>query len=139
MNHEKHDEPKGKKHTNFCNENEEDKPKIGAVHCAQMCRKYIPNGKMGYPKRQNGTSQMGFWGMRKRGSRHQNKSAEVEFWGVEGREMGFIGLVTRPKLGETGKKYNPFCNFSAWKTASYSGRKHGKPHSNPLFRHCIEH
>ena len=112
MNHEKHDEPKGKKHTNFCNENEEDKPKIGAVHCAQMCRKYTPNGKMGYPKRRNGISQKGFWGMRKRGSRHQNKSAEVEFWGVEGREMGFIGLVTRPKLGETGEKDNPFCNYT---------------------------
>ena len=111
MNHEKHDEPKGKKHTNFCNENEEDKPKIEAVHCAQMCRKYTPNGEMGYPKWQNGTSQMVFWGMRERGSRHRNKGAEVEFLGVEGREMGFIGLVTRPKLGETGEKDNPFCNF----------------------------
>ena len=49
--------------------------------------------------------------MRKRGSGHRNKGAEVEFWGVEGREMGFIGLVTRPKLGETGEKNNPFCNF----------------------------
>ena len=26
-----------------------------AVHCAQMCRKYTPNGKMGYPKWRNGT------------------------------------------------------------------------------------
>ena len=55
---------------------------------------------------------MGFWGMRKRGSGHRNKGAEVEFWGVEGREMGFIGLVTRPKLGETGEKHNPFLQFS---------------------------
>ena len=31
--------------------NEEGKPKIGAVYCAQMCRKYTPNGEMGYPKR----------------------------------------------------------------------------------------
>ena len=54
---------------------------------------------------------MVFWGMRKRGSRQRNKGAEVEFWGVEGREMGFISLVMRPKLGETGEKDNPFCNF----------------------------
>jgi hypothetical protein len=26
-----------------------------AVHCAQMCRKYTPKGKMGHPKWQNGT------------------------------------------------------------------------------------
>ena len=61
MNHEKHDEPKGEKHTNFCNENEEDKPKIEAVHCAQMCRKYTPNGEMGYPKWRNGIPQMVKW------------------------------------------------------------------------------
>ena len=69
---------------------------------------------------------MVFWGMRKRGSKHQNMGAEVEFWGVEGREMGFIGLVTRPKLGETGEKNNPFCNFQGTQTASYSGIKQGK-------------
>mgnify|MGYP006051005771 FL=1 len=49
--------------------------------------------------------------MRNGVSGHRNKGAEVEFWGVEAREMGFIGLVTRPKLGETGEKNNPFCNF----------------------------
>ena len=54
---------------------------------------------------------MVFWGMRKGGSGQRNKGAEVELWGVEGREMGFIGLVIRPKLGETGEKENPFCNF----------------------------
>ena len=54
---------------------------------------------------------MGFWDMRKRSSGHRNKGAEVEFWGVEGREMGFIGLVTRLKLGETGEKDNPFLQF----------------------------
>ena len=70
---------KERKHTNFGSENEEDKPKIGAVHCAQMCRKYTPNGKMGYPKWQNGIPQMGFWGMSKRVSVHQNMGAEVEF------------------------------------------------------------
>ena len=56
--------------------------------------------------------------MRKRGSGHRNKGAEVEFWGVEGREMGYISLVTRPKLGETGEKNNPFLQFSG----------HGKRH-----------
>ena len=49
--------------------------------------------------------------MRKGGSGQRNKGAEVEFWGVEGREMGFIGLVTRPKLGEAEEKDNPFCNY----------------------------
>ena len=39
----------------FAAKNEEGKPKIGAVHYAQMCRKYTPKGKMGYPKWQNGT------------------------------------------------------------------------------------
>ena len=66
---------------------------------------------MGYPKWQNRIPQMVFWGMRNGGSGQRNKGAEVEFWGVEGREMGYIGLVTRPKLGETGEKDNPFCNF----------------------------
>ena len=61
-----------------------------------MAKWDIPNGVLGYEKR---------------GSGHRNMGAEVEFWGVEGREMGFIGLVTRPKLGETGEMDNPFCNF----------------------------
>ena len=82
-----------------------------AENIPQMAKWDIPNGKMGHPKWQNGTAQMVVWGMRKEGSGHRNKGAEVEFWGVEGREMGFIGLVTRPKLGETGEKDNPFCNF----------------------------
>ena len=43
--------------------------------------------------------------MRKRGSGHQNK-------GAEGREMGFIGLITHPKSGKTGEKDNPFLQFS---------------------------
>ena len=50
--------------------------------------------------------------MRNGVSGHRNKGAEVEFWGVEGREMGYIGLVTRPKLGDTGEKDNPFLQFS---------------------------
>lgn len=41
MNHEKHDEPKGKKHTNFCSENEEDKPKIG-LYIVRKCAENIP-------------------------------------------------------------------------------------------------
>ena len=49
--------------------------------------------------------------MRNGGAGQRNKGAEGEVWGVEGREMGYIGLVTRPKLGETGEKDNPFCNF----------------------------
>ena len=57
----KHKEPNGKKTHIFCSENEEGKRKIGAVHCAQMCRKYTPNGKMGYPKWQNGIPQMAKW------------------------------------------------------------------------------
>ena len=52
---------KERKQTNFGSENEEDKPKIGAVHCAQMCRKYTPKGKMGHPKWQNGIPQMAKW------------------------------------------------------------------------------
>ena len=35
-----------------------------AVHCAQMCRKYTPNGEMGYPKWQNGTFKKGGLGRR---------------------------------------------------------------------------
>ena len=95
---------------------------------------------MGYPKWQNGIPQMVFWGMRNGGSGHRNKGAEVEFWGVEGREMGFISLVTRPILGETGGKNNPLLQFSG----------HGKWHQiqvenmenhtqTPPSRHCIEY
>ena len=68
MNDEKHDEPKGKKHTNFGSENEEDKPKIG-LYIVRKCTENIPqkvkwdipNGKMGYPKWQNGIPQMAKW------------------------------------------------------------------------------
>ena len=70
-----------------------------------------PNGKMGYPKRQNGTSKMVVWGMRKRGSGHRNKGAEVEFWGVEGREMGGMRPRYAPKIVQKGEKNNPFCNY----------------------------
>ena len=65
-----------------------------------------------YPKWENGKPQMGFWGMINGDSVHRNKGAEVEFWGVEGREMGYIGIDTRPKLGETGGKDNPCLQFS---------------------------
>ena len=48
---------KERKHTNFCNENEEDKPKIGlyivrkcAENIPQMVKWDTPKGKMGYPK-----------------------------------------------------------------------------------------
>ena len=77
----------------FAAKNEEDKPKIG-LYIVRKCAENIPQkakwdtpkGEMGYPKRQNGTSQMVVWGMRKWRSGHQNKGAEVEFWGVEARE-----------------------------------------------------
>ena len=62
---------------------------------------------------------MVFWGMRKRGSGHRNKGAEVEIWGVEGREMGFIGLVTRAQKCEKEKRKSHFANFKACKTASF--------------------
>ena len=45
------------------------------------------------------------------GSAFQNMVAEEEFLGVEGREMGFIGLVTRPQKGEKEKKKKPFCKI----------------------------
>ena len=80
--------------------------------------------------------------MRKRGSGQRNKGAEVEFWGVEGREMGFIGLVTRPKLGETGEKDNPFCNFFGHGKRHHNqvenkGKTHSKPSISPLYRILI--
>ena len=59
--------------------------------------------------------------------------AEVEFWGVEGREMGFIGLVTRPKLGETGEKYNPFLQFSGHKNSIIFRYKTSEKHTQ---HHC---
>ena len=71
--------------------------------------------------------------MRKRGSGHQNK-------GAEGREMGFVGLITHPKSGKTGEKDDPFLQFSG----------HGKRHhiqvenmenytQRPPSCHYIEH
>ena len=91
-----------------------------------MAKWDIPNGGLGYEKR---------------GSGHRNKGAEVEFWGVEGREMGFISLVTRPKLGETGEKEQSFYNYTGmengikfryktWKTTL-------KPSISPLYRILI--
>ncbi len=95
---------------------------------------------MGYPKWQNGTSQMVVWGMRNEGSGHRNKGAEVEFWGVKGREMGFIGLVTRPKLGETGEKSNPFLQFSGHTNSITFRYKTREKHTQaPLSRHYIEY
>ena len=38
-----------------------------AVHCAQICRKYIPKGKMGYPKWRNGIPQKVKWDIIKGG------------------------------------------------------------------------
>ena len=75
---------------------------------------------------------MVFWGMRNGSSGQRNKGAEVEFWGVEGREMGFISLVTRSKLGETGEKNNPFCNFEGMGNSIICRDKNmGKSHSPP--------
>ena len=69
-----------------------------------MAKWDIPNGVLGYEK--------------SGGSGHRNKGAEVEFWGVEGREMGFIGLVTRPKLYKKEKRTILFAILRAWKTVS---------------------
>ena len=46
-----------------------------------------------------------------RGSALQNMGAKEEILGVEGREMGFIGLVTRAQMCEKEKKKKPFCKF----------------------------
>ena len=90
---------KERKHTNFCSEKRRRQTENRAVHCAQICRKYTPKGKMGHPKWQNGTSQKVVWGMRKWGYGHRNKGAEVEFWGVEGKEMGGMRPRKTPKIG----------------------------------------
>ncbi|MBR5481323.1 MAG: hypothetical protein IKU85_06500 [Bacteroidaceae bacterium] len=57
---------------------EEGKPKIGAVYCAQMCRKYTPNGEMGHPKWKNGTSQMEKWDIPNGEMGHSKKAV----WGI---------------------------------------------------------
>ena len=95
---------------------------------------------MGYPKWQNGASQMVFWGMRKWRSGHQNKGAEVEFWGVEGREMGGMRPRKTPKIVQKGEKNNPFLQFSG------HGKRHNnqvenmkQTHSKHLIKHYIEH
>ena len=115
---------KERKHTNYCSENEEGKPKIGlyivrkcAENIPQKVKWDIPNGVLGYEKR---------------GFRHRNKGEEVEFWGVEGREMGYIGLVTRPKLGETGGKNNPFLQFSGHKNSIIFRYKTWNKHTQNL-------
>lgn len=48
---------------------EEDKSVIEVVRYGQMCRKYTPKGKMGYPKVQKGISQKVFWGIRELGNK----------------------------------------------------------------------
>ena len=48
---------------------EEGKSVIEAVRYGQMCRKYTPKGKMGYPKVQKGISQKVFWGIRELGNK----------------------------------------------------------------------
>jgi hypothetical protein len=45
------------------------------------------------------------------GSALQNMGAKEKILGVEGREMGFIGLVTRAQKCEKEKKKKPFCKF----------------------------
>lgn len=73
------------------------------------------------------------WDMRKRGSGHQNK-------GTEGREMGFIGLITHPKSGKTGEKDNPFWQFSGHRKRHHIQVKNMENHNQfPLSRHCIEY
>ena len=47
-----------------------------------------PIGEMGYPKWQNGTSQMVFWGMRKRGFRVSEQGRRGGVLGVQGLRNG---------------------------------------------------
>ena len=70
-----------------------------AENIPQKAKWDTPNGEMGYPKWQNGTSQMVIWGMINGDSAHRDKGAEVEFWGVEGREMGGMRPRYTPKIG----------------------------------------
>ena len=48
---------------------EEGKSVIEVVRYGQMCRKYTPKGKMGYPKVQKGIPQKVFWGIRELGNK----------------------------------------------------------------------
>ena len=76
----------------FCGENEEGKPKIGAVHCAQMCRKYTPKGKMRHPKRRNGIPQMAKWDTPNGEMGHpkrRNGIPQMVKWDIPKGEMGY--------------------------------------------------
>ena len=62
-----------------------------AVHCAQMCRKYTPNGEMGHPKWGNGTSQMVKWDIPngKMGyPKRRNGISQMAKWDTPNGEMG---------------------------------------------------
>ena len=63
-----------------------------AVHCAQMCRKYTPNGKMGYPKWRNGIPQMVKWDIPngKMGyPKWRNGIPQMAKWDTPNGEMGY--------------------------------------------------
>ena len=68
---------------------------------------------------------MGFWGMRKRGSRHQNMGAEVEFWVQRAEKWGSEASLYAPNRVKEEKEQSIFAIIRAYKTASYSGIKHG--------------
>ena len=61
--------------------------------------KNTPKGKMGYPKRQNGISQMVVWGMINGDSGHRDKGAEVEFWVSRAEKWGGMRPRYTPKIG----------------------------------------
>ena len=92
--------------------NEEAKSGIGAVRCAQMCRKYTPKGEMGYPKRQNGIPQMVVWGMRKRGLRASGQGCRGGVLGVQGLRNGGLSPRKTPKIVQKGEKGQSILQFS---------------------------
>jgi hypothetical protein len=49
--------------------------------------------------------------------------AKEKILGVEGREMGFIGLVTRAQKCEKEKKKKPFCKFQGLQNGIVYERK----------------
>ena len=117
-----------------------------AVHCAQMCRKYTPKGKMGYPKRQNGTSQMVKWDIPNGKMGHlkrRNGIPQKAKWDIPNGEMGYPkrrnGIPQMAKWdipkGEMGHNNRRFGTSGVWITRwSNKGKlKNGRADSRLIF------
>ena len=129
----------------FCSEKRRWQTENRAVHCAQMCRKYTPKGKMGHPKWQNGIAQKVKWdipngvlGYEKTGFQASEHGCRGGVLGCRGQRNGVHRPRYTPKIGWNRRKEQSFLQFSGHTNSIIFRYKTREKHTQNLWFSTIQ-